>query len=75
MLIPDNINPNDTIYYNWYIIFKNIKQYWEKDIIDLYEIIKKEINISFSLYILCLDWLFLINLAILNKNNLIEPCL
>ncbi len=74
MLLPDNINPYDSIYFNGAMVLKKIQETWKKDIIDLYQEVKKDNWISFSLYILCLDWLYITDLAILD-NNKVELCL
>lgn len=75
MLLPDNVNPYNSIYFNWALVLEEIKNTWDKDIIALYKIIKVKYDINFSVYVLCLDWLYLLNLAILDKNNLVKPCL
>lgn len=74
MLIPDNIRPENTVYYNSAFILQSLQNKGSEDFIDLYQDIKKEKNISFPLFILCLDWLFLTNIAELNDNGIINLC-
>ena len=74
MLLPDNIKPELTIYYNGAIILEElqIKNKW--DIIDLYQKVKQKNNMSFMTFMLSIDWLYLIEIAIMNKNGEIELC-
>lgn len=74
MLLPDNIKPELTIYYNGAIILEelNIKNKW--DIIDLYQKVKQKNNMSFMTFMLSIDWLYLIDIAIMNKNGEVELC-
>lgn len=75
MLLPDNINPELTIYYNGAFLINELKNNHIQTFISLYENIKCISNMSFSTYILCLDWLFLIDVAKINKNGDVELCL
>lgn len=74
MLLPDNIHPTDSIYYNGAIIFEAIEKNKKYELIDLYQKVKEKNDISFSVFILCLDWLFLIDLTTINSKNKIELC-
>ncbi len=75
MLIPDNIHPENTIYYNGAFVLQSLQNNGNRDFIDLYQDVKKRCNISFSLFVLCLDWLFLINVAELNDKGVVKLCL
>lgn len=74
MLIPDNIQPENTIYFNSAFILQSLQKNGSKDFIDLYQDVKEIKNISFSLYVLCLDWLFLTNIAELNDKGIVNLC-
>jgi hypothetical protein len=43
-------------------------------LLDLYQTVKKEAEITFAVFVLCLDWLFLLDVAILNKKGEVELC-
>ena len=60
MLIPDNIHPKYTLYYNGAMILQVLQI--EKSIhwMDLYMIIHEKHDMTFPLFTLSLDWLFLI---------------
>lgn len=69
MLLPDNIHPENSIYYNASIVLKTIQEYGDLEMLELYQIINKIKKISFPVYILCLDWLYIINVAELKKGE------
>lgn len=74
MLLPDNIHPDNSVYYNGAFVLKELQSNQEQNILDLYQNVRKDRKISFSLFILCIDWLYLINVAKLNENGKIELC-
>ena len=71
MLMPDNIRPENSIYYNGALILKVLQETKEQELLELYQAVSKEVKMSFSVYILCLDWLYLINVAKLKKEKVI----
>lgn len=75
MLLPDNVHPENTIYYNGYLILKELKLNTKLTMIDLYHNVSSKHNLSFSLFVLCLDWLYLISAATINNEGYIELCL
>lgn len=75
MLLPDNIHPEISIYYNGSIILKELKLKTKQQIFELYQKVKNRNNMSFSIFILSLDWLYLIDIAKINKEGWIELCL
>ena len=74
MLIPDNIHPEETIYYNGAIVLKTIRESKALDMFDLYVMTKSERELSMPVFVLCLDWLYLLNLVGLNNNGEVELC-
>jgi len=73
MLLPDNIRPENSIYYNGAIVLDLIQQHKRIELVELYILVKKKKNMSYPILILCLDWLYLLNVAIINKKG--EVCL
>ena len=69
--MPDNIRPENSIYYNGALILKVLQETKEQELLELYQAVSKEVKMSFSVYILCLDWLYLINVARLKKEKVI----
>ena len=73
MLLPDNIHPENSIYYNGSIVLSVLQKQDNLEMLDLYAKTKEIRNMSFPVFVLCLDWLYLINIAEL-KNNKVELC-
>ena len=72
MLIPDNINPKDCIYFKSASVLKIITEFSSIQITDLYFEVCKIEKISFSVLLLCLDWLYLINLASIDDKGVVK---
>lgn len=75
MLLPDNIQPEMSIYYNGAMVLVCLKSENKQDLIELYKNVKKQYEMTFSVYLLSLDWLYLIDLAKCNDRGEIELCL
>ncbi|ODM51383.1 hypothetical protein BAX94_04145 [Elizabethkingia meningoseptica] len=74
MLIPDNIHPENTIYYNGAFVLETLKSDTYNSILDLYQATKAKREMSFSIFVLCLDWLYLLNIAQINNKGEIILC-
>lgn len=74
MLLPDNIYPEYSIYYNGSVVLMELKKKSEQHILDLYQSVKNNNNMSFSTYILSLDWLYLIDVAKINEDGRVQLC-
>lgn len=75
MLLPDNIQPELSIYYNGALVLEELQKNSGQSILQLYSKIKTKSEMSFPTFILCLDWLYLINAAKINERGDIELCL
>lgn len=73
MLLPDNIHPENSIYYNGAIVLELITQYKCIELTELYILVKEKKNMSYPILVLCLDWLYLLDAATINKKG--EVCL
>lgn len=74
MLLPDNIRPENSIYYNGAMILMELKDKKKYNLLDLYQTVKEKHEMNFAVFVLCLDWLYLISAAILNQNGEVELC-
>lgn len=74
MLLPDNIQPELSIYYNGALVLNELKKKDNQPIINIYQKIKSANNMSFPTFILCLDWLYLIEVAQINERGNVELC-
>jgi len=73
MLLPDNVHPENSIYYNGAIVLQVLQKNDKLEMLELYHKVNQVQNISFPLFILCLDWLYLIDAAKL-KEEKVELC-
>ncbi|WP_367174001.1 ABC-three component system middle component 6 [Fibrobacter sp.] len=67
MLLPDNIHPEDCIYYNGSIVLEIVQQNKHISLADLFAKVREKKTLSYSMFLLCLDWLFLINAVLVNE--------
>jgi hypothetical protein len=74
MLVPDNIHPEQTIYFNGAFVLKAIQENRVMDMLDLYINTMAKREMSMPVFALCLDWLFLLNLVTLNDHGKVELC-
>lgn len=74
MLLPDNIHPELSIYYNGSIVLAELKKEQNQKVLELYKAVKDVNNMSFSTFILSLDWLYLIDVAKVKEDGVVELC-
>jgi len=74
MLLPDNIRPELSIYYNGSVVLAELKVIAKQKMFDLYHHVKNRNDISYASFILCLDWLYLIDAAKIDENGWVELC-
>lgn len=74
MLLPDNIHPEETVYYNGAKVLTALRKHGVRPLLDLYLDAKAEKEMSMPMFTLCLDWLFLINVVRLNGRGEVELC-
>jgi hypothetical protein len=74
MLLPDNIHPENSIYYNGAFVIDSLKKEKRYNMLDLYLDVKTKKSMTFSVFILCLDWLYLLDVAKINTKGQIELC-
>lgn len=75
MLLPDNIHPELSIYYNGALILDELQHNNGQSILQLFSKMKTKTDMSFPTFVLCLDWLYLINAAEINERGDVELCL
>ncbi|WP_040565701.1 ABC-three component system middle component 6 [Peptostreptococcus stomatis] len=75
MLLPDNIHPELSIYYNGSVILTELEKKTEQKLLELYYNVKKSNDMSFSMFVLSLDWLYLIQLAQISEKGVVRKCL
>ncbi len=75
MLLPDNIHPELSIYYNGSVILTELEKKSEQKLLELYYNVKKSNDMSFSVFVLSLDWLYLIQVAQISEEGVVRKCL
>lgn len=74
MLLPDNIHPELSVYYNGSIVLAELKKESNQKVLELYKLVKDVNNMSFSTFMLSLDWLYLIDVAKIKEDGVVELC-
>lgn len=59
MLIPKNLSPDDCVYVNAAYVLESLFACSEQSLSDLYCNVRNRHTMSFALFVLCLDWLYL----------------
>jgi hypothetical protein len=75
MILGKDIHPQKNIYYLGAIVIEILKSInnEEGDFFFIYQQVNRKENISVSLFVLTLDWLFILGL-VENKKGLIKKC-
>lgn len=74
MLLPDNIHPERSIYYNGALVLQAIQEHGVLELLDLYKDVQSRKEISMPVFVLSLDWLFLLGLVNLTEQGFVELC-
>lgn len=75
MLLPDNIHPKLSIYYNSSLVLRELKRKDNQKILYLYNSVKHVSGMSFAVFLLCLDWLYLIEAAEVDEEGCVNLCI
>lgn len=74
MLLPDNIHPENTLFYNGALILRALDRLGEVSLIDLYFETHRDNDVTMSLFVLALDWLYLAECVAFNQEGRIVRC-
>jgi hypothetical protein len=74
MLLPDNVHPENTVYYNGAFVLKVASERPGLDWLDLYAEVRGSRSMSIAVFVLCLDWLFLLDLITLDNFGRVQIC-
>jgi hypothetical protein len=74
MLIPDNIHPEQSIYYNGALVLGVMLRHGTIDLLDLYSEVQQSREMSMPVLVLCLDWLYLLSLIAINDQGRVVLC-
>jgi hypothetical protein len=74
MLLPDNVHPELSVYYNGAIVIEQLKRNPNQHLLALYHSVKSQNDMSFATFVLSLDWLFLIHIALVDDQGVVHLC-
>ena len=74
MLLPDNVHPENTVYYNGAFVLEAARARPGSDWLDLYAEVRESRNMSVAVFVLCLDWLFLLEVITLDNYGRVRVC-
>lgn len=74
MLLPDNIHPEQSIYYNGAFVLETLYERPDVGLLDLYMDTQSCCQMTMPVFVLCLDWLFLLNLVKLDDQGRVNLC-
>lgn len=74
MLLPDNIHPKNSIYYNGALVLDVMQQYKRLSIVDLFLKLQEKKAVTFPVLVLCLDWLYLIDTVEVDNKGEVRLC-
>jgi hypothetical protein len=74
MLIPDNIHPEQSLYYNGSLVLEVLLTRGEIDLLDLYSEIQKSREMTMPVLVLCLDWLYLLDIVSVTEQCKVTLC-
>lgn len=75
MLMPENIDPQKSIYYTGAMVLQLIQRSGNISVINLYSEVKLQYGISFPVMLLSLDWLYLIGAVTVTKSGEVKLCI
>jgi hypothetical protein len=74
MLLPENIHPANSLYFNGAYVLEALRTVGEASVMDLYIETRKSRDMQMPIFVLALDWLFLAGSVSFNDSGNIEQC-
>lgn len=74
MLLPDNIHPEKTVYFHGAFVLGALQKNGQISFFDLYIKANESHKLSMPLFVLCLDWLYLLGAIAMDEKGSITPC-
>ncbi|MGN6482694.1 ABC-three component system middle component 6 [Luteibacter sp.] len=72
MLLPEDVNPRQSAYFGGGLLLQHLYEVRRASIYELFGLVKSEI--SFPVFVLSLDWLFLLDLVELDGDGWLALC-
>lgn len=74
LLLPDNLHPEQSVYFNGALVLQAIRELGNTDLFELYANARTHRPMSMPMFVLCLDWLYLMNAITMNADGEVELC-
>jgi predicted AAA+ superfamily ATPase len=74
MLLPEDIHPENSLYFNGAYVLEALRRVGETSLLDLFIESRKLREMQMPIFVLTLDWLFLAGLVSCNANGDVESC-
>lgn len=75
MVLPDNVKPEFSILYLSSFVLESLKCSKEQlSVGSLYDVVKRNHGMSIHEYLLCLDWLYMMNMVHTDKEGAVRLC-
>lgn len=74
MLIPDTTHPEKTIFYNGALVLEILLRDRVVDFLELYRQASSLRHMSMAVFVLCLDWLFLLGVVSMEDDGKVKLC-
>lgn len=74
MLLPNDIHPERTVYYNGAYVLEALNEMSSASVLGLYERVRLKQMMTLPMFILCLDWLYLLQLIALDEGGKVTRC-
>lgn len=74
MLLPENIHPENSLYFNGAYVLESLRKIGQTSPMDLFMESRKSCEMQMPLFVLTLDWLFLAGLVTCNSDGNIQSC-
>ena len=75
VILPVDVSPQESLYYIGGITLECLKKNESPmSFVDLFSELNKKLKVSVNLFILVLDWLYIIDAAVVDENGEIKLC-
>lgn len=75
MILPDLINPKYSLYYCGALVLRSLQGDTKVPVLDLYMRINADSKMEYSLFLLSMDWLYLMGKVKIENDNQVSVCL
>ena len=74
MLLPDNIHPENTIYYQGSHVLQSLGTIGPASFSDLFVHVNQVHKLTMPVFILCMDWLYLVGVVDFDNSGRVSLC-